>query len=73
MNILFYVILRQLNQVCQSSTLSSEMIGNKTDYIHKQIILLNFNKFQFSEINNTLNGFSANVLAPSNYVSDVQS
>ena len=49
------------------------MIGNKTDDFHKQIILLNFNKFQFNEINNTLNGFSTNALAQWNYVSDVQS
>ena len=49
------------------------MIGNKTDDFHKQIILLNFNKFQINEINNTLNGFSTNVLAQWNYVSDVQS
>ena len=73
MNILFTSFLRQLNQLCQSSSLSSEMIGNKTDDFHKQIILLNFNKFQFNEINNTLNGFSTNVLAQWNYVSDVQS
>ena len=25
------------------------MIGNKTDDFHKQIILLNFNKFQFNQ------------------------
>ena len=39
MNIPFYVILRQLNDVCQSSSLSIEMMGNKTADFHKQITI----------------------------------
>ena len=36
------------------------MMGNKVADFHKQITLLNFNKFQFNEINNSLNRFSTN-------------
>ena len=57
----FTSFLRQLNQVCQSSSLSSKMMGNKVGDFHKQITLLNFDKFQFNEINNALNRFSKNV------------
>ena len=38
------------------------MMGNKVADFHKQITLLNFNKFQFNEINNALNRFSTNAL-----------
>ena len=41
----FYVILRWLNDVCQSSSLSSEMLDNNAADFHKKITLLNFNKF----------------------------
>ena len=36
------------------------MMGNKVADFHKQITLLNFNKFQFNEINNALNRFLTN-------------
>ena len=39
------------------------MMGNKVGDFHKQITLLNFDKFQFNEINNALNRFSKNVVA----------
>ena len=42
--------LHQHNEVCQSSSLSSELMGNKAVDFHKQITLLNFNKFQFNKI-----------------------
>ena len=50
--------LRQLNEVCQSSSLSSEMLGIKAADFYKQITLLNFNEFQINEISNVLNRFS---------------
>ena len=56
--------IRQLNEVCQSSSLSREMMGNKLADLSKQVTLLNFNQFQFNEINNALiNRFSTNVFA----------
>ena len=63
MKILFTSFLCQFKKVCQSSCLSSEMMGNKVIDFQKYITLLNFNKFQFNEINNALNRFSINVLA----------
>ena len=65
--------LHQHNEVCQSSSLPSELMGNKAVDFHKQITLLNFNKFQFNKINNALNRFSTNAFAKWNDVSDVQS
>ena len=56
--------IRQFNEVCQSSSLSREMMGNKPADLSKQVTLLNFNQFQFNEINNALiNRFSTNVFA----------
>ena len=37
------------------------MMGNKASDFQKQITFLNFNKFQFNQINNALNRFSTNV------------
>ena len=39
MDILFKSFLRQLNEVCQSSSLYSKMMGNKAADFHKQITL----------------------------------
>ena len=42
----YYVILSQLNEVCQSSSMSSETSNNKTADFHKQITfqtVTNFN------------------------------
>ena len=37
------------------------MMGNKASDFQKQITFLNFDKFQFNQINNALNRFSTNV------------
>ena len=49
------------------------MMGKKAADLHNQIALLNFNKFQFNEINNALNRFSTKVFAQWNDYSDNQS
>ena len=36
-------------------------MGNKASDFQKQITFLNFDKFQFNQINNALNRFSTNV------------
>ena len=63
MNILFTSFLGQLNKLCQSSSLSSEMLGNKAADFPKEINLLNLKKFQIKEMKNVLNRFSTSVLA----------
>ena len=33
--ILYYVFLRQLNELCQNSSVSNEMLGNNVAHFHK--------------------------------------
>ena len=59
----YYVVLSQLNEVCQGSSMSSETSNNKTADFHNQITLSNCNKFQFNGTNSGLNRFATNVFS----------